>query len=163
MSLVLLVPLEAKMSNDVISKSLGIDFIGPVENKPTSIEPAQPKSEKGLDLDFEYAKDNIKMLIASGSEAIEEILKVAKAGDSPRAYEVVSQLLKTVADMNKDLLGLHQQAKAVKKETVNVKNTTNNSIYVGSTSELQDLINKDRSRSKALESQTFLDNTSNGL
>jgi len=45
---------------------------------------------------------------------------------------------------------------------VNVKNTTNNSIYVGSTSELQDLINKDRSRTKALESQTFLDNN-NGL
>jgi len=71
-------------------------------------------------------------------------------------------LLKTVADMNKDLLELHQRAKAVKKETVNVKNTTNNSIYVGSTSELQDLINKDRSRKKALDSQTFLDNN-NGL
>ena len=147
------------MSNEIISKSLGIDFIGPIESSNST--PIQ-KTEKGLDTDFEYAKDNIKMLIANGSEAIEEILKVAKAGDSPRAYEVVSQLLKTVADMNKDLLSLHQQAKAVKKETVNVKNTTNNSIYVGSTSELQDLINKDRSRSKALESQTFLDNT-NGL
>jgi len=148
------------MSEDVISKSLGINFIGPPEEiKQTVID---LKTEKSLDKDFEYAKDNIKMLISNGSEAIEEILKVAKAGDSPRAYEVVSQLLKTVADMNKDLLDLHQKAKAVKKETVNVKNTTNNSIYVGSTSELQDLINKDRSRSKALESQTFLDNT-NGL
>jgi len=151
---------EDKMSEDVISKSLGINFIGPPEEiKQTVID---LKTEKSLDKDFEYAKDNIKMLISNGSEAIEEILKVAKAGDSPRAYEVVSQLLKTVADMNKDLLDLHQKAKAVKKETVNVKNTTNNSIYVGSTSELQDLINKDRSRSKALESQTFLDNT-NGL
>jgi len=151
---------EDKMSEDVISKSLGINFIGPPEEiKQTVID---SKTEKSLDKDFEYAKDNIKMLISNGSEAIEEILKVAKAGDSPRAYEVVSQLLKTVADMNKDLLDLHQKAKAVKKETVNVKNTTNNSIYVGSTSELQDLINKDRSRSKALESQTFLDNT-NGL
>jgi hypothetical protein len=148
------------MSDDVISKSLGIDFIGPVEDKK-EIKPFI-KEEKNLDTDFEYAKDNIKLLIANGTDAIEEILKVAKAGDSPRAYEVVSQLLKTVADMNKDLLDLHQKAKAVKKETVNVKNTTNNSIYVGSTSELQDLINKDRSRTKALDSQTFLDNT-NGL
>jgi hypothetical protein len=148
------------MSEDVISKSLGINFIGPPEEIKQTV--TDSKTEKSLDKDFEYAKDNIKMLISNGSEAIEEILKVAKAGDSPRAYEVVSQLLKTVADMNKDLLDLHQKAKAVKKETVNVKNTTNNSIYVGSTSELQDLINKDRSRSKALESQTFLDNT-NGL
>jgi len=147
------------MTDDIISDSLGIDFIGPAEIKA---KPIDDKAEKTLDKDFEYAKDNIKMLISNGSEAIEEILKVAKAGDSPRAYEVVSQLLKTVADMNKDLLDLHQKAKAVKKETVNVKNTTNNSIYVGSTSELQDLINKDRSRNKALGSQTFLDNT-NGL
>lgn len=145
--------------DDIISKSLGIEY-SPVETGMVK-QNEQPK-EKNLDKDFEYAKDNIKMLISNGSEAIEEILKVAKAGDSPRAYEVVSQLLKTVADMNKDLLELHQRAKAVKKETVNVKNTTNNSIYVGSTSELQDLINKDRSRSKALDSQKFLDNN-NGL
>ena len=148
------------MTDDIISKSLGINFITKPEESVSLSEPK--KEEKGLDKDFEYAKDNIKMLISNGSEAIEEILKVAKAGDSPRAYEVVSQLLKTVADMNKDLLDLHQKAKAVKKETVSVKNTTNNSIYVGSTSELQDLINKDRSRSKALDSQTYLDNT-NGL
>ena len=146
------------MSDDIISKSLGIDFTGNIQ----PVQQPDVSKEKNLDKDFEYAKDNIKMLISNGSEAIEEILKVAKAGDSPRAYEVVSQLLKTVADMNKDLLELHQRAKAVKKENINVKNTTNNSIYVGSTSELQDLINKDRSRSKALDSQTFLDNN-NGV
>jgi hypothetical protein len=148
------------MTDDIISKSLGINFITKPEESVSLSEPK--KEEKGLDKDFEYAKDNIKLLISNGTDAIEEILKVAKAGDSPRAYEVVSQLLKTVADMNKDLLDLHQKAKAVKKETVSVKNTTNNSIYVGSTSELQDLINKDRSRSKALDSQTFLDNN-NGV
>jgi hypothetical protein len=148
------------MTDDIISKSLGINFIAKPEESVLVPEPK--KEEKGLDKDFEYAKDNIKLLISNGTDAIEEILKVAKAGDSPRAYEVVSQLLKTVADMNKDLLDLHQKAKAVKKETVSVKNTTNNSIYVGSTSELQDLINKDRSRSKALDSQTFLDNN-NGV
>lgn len=148
------------MSDEIISKSLGIDFISKPEEQTKEIE--IKKEEKNLDKDFEYAKDNIKLLISNGTDAIEEILKVAKAGDSPRAYEVVSQLLKTVADMNKDLLDLHQKAKAVRKETVSVKNTTNNSIYVGSTSELQDLINKDRSRKKALDSQTFLDNN-NGL
>ena len=146
------------MSDDLISESLGIDFT----SKEIQPKPIPEKEEKNLDKDFEYAKDNIKMLIASGSDAIEEILKVAKAGDSPRAYEVVSQLLKTVADMNKDLLDLHQKAKTVKKETVSVKNTTNNSIYVGSTSELQDIINTGRSRLKATESQKFLDN-SNGV
>lgn len=148
------------MQDDIISKSLGINFSSPTETKKIVVD---AKVEKNLDVDFEYAKDNIKMLISSGTDAIDEILKVAKAGDSPRAYEVVSQLLKTVADMNKDLLDLHQKAKTVKKETTNVKNTTNNSIYVGSTSDLQDLINKDRSRIKSTESQHFLENDQNGV
>lgn len=145
-------------SSDIISQNLGIDF-------KSSEMPLAKKTETAgvsLDSDFNYVRDNIKGLINSGTDAIDEILKVAKAGDSPRAYEVVSQLLKTVADMNKDLIDLYQKTKAAKKEDIKVNHTTNNSIYVGSTSELQDLINKDRSRLKALDSQKYLDNN-NGV
>lgn len=141
-------------SSDIISKTLGIEFTTP----ETQIIKKPETGGISLDADFNYVRDNIKGLINSGTDAIDEILKVAKAGDSPRAYEVVSQLLKTVADMNKDLIDLYQKTKAAKKEDIKVNNTTNNSIYVGSTSELQDLINKDRSRLKALDSQKFLDN-----
>jgi len=146
-------------SSDIISNNLGIEFVGPV--KPI-IKTTPETSGISLDADFNYVRDNIKGLINNGTDAIDEILKVAKAGDSPRAYEVVSQLLKTVADMNKDLIDLYQKTKTAKKEDIKVNHTTNNSIYVGSTSELQDLINKDRSRLKALDSQKFLDN-SNGV
>lgn len=141
---------------DIISKNLGIDF---KSTEPASIVKSAPTTAGiSLDADFSYVRDNIKGLIDNGSCAIEEILKVAKAGDSPRAYEVLGQLLKTVSEMNKDLIELYQKTKAAKKEDIKVNHTTNNSIYVGSTSDLQDLINKDRSRTKALDSQKFLDN-----
>lgn len=141
---------------DIISKNLGIDF---KPSEPTAIIKTTPTvAGVSLDADFGYVRDNIKGLIDNGSCAIEEILKVAKAGDSPRAYEVLGQLLKTVSEMNKDLIELYQKTKAAKKEDIKVNHTTNNSIYVGSTSDLQDLINKDRSRTKALDSQKFLDN-----
>ena len=110
-----------------------------------------------------YARENIKQLIANGSDAIDEIIKIAKAGDNPRAFEVVSLLLKTVADMNKDLIDLYQKTKVVKKEETTINNTTNQSIFVGSTSQLQDLINKDRSRIKSIKSQQFLENDQNGI
>jgi hypothetical protein len=142
-------------SSDIISKNFDIEF------KSSDIVPVIKKSTTtsgiSLDADFDYVRGNIKGLIDNGSSAIEEILKVAKAGDSPRAYEVLGQLLKTVSEMNKDLIDLYQKTKAAKKEDIKVNHTTNNSIYVGSTSELQDLINKDRSRTKALDSQKFLD------
>jgi len=146
-------------SSDIISKNLGIDFTPDQEQQ---IVKKTQLSGISLDADFDYVRGNIKNLISNGTDAIDEILKVAKAGDSPRAYEVVSQLLKTVADMNKDLIDLYQKTKMAKKEEIKVNHTTNNSIYVGSTSDLQDLINKDRSRSKALDSQKFLDNN-NGV
>ena len=143
---------------DPISKSLNIDF---ASSEPVSV-PAVP-STPDVDAnkakqDMEYAQKNIKGLIENGNYAIQEILKIATAGDSPRAYEVIGQLLKTVSDMNKDLLQLHKTVKEVEKEEITVNNTTNNSIYVGSTSELQDLINQNRSRLKATGSQKFLDN-----
>ena len=47
---------------------------------------------------------------------------------------------------------LHKKIKEIKREDIilNQHNTTNQSIYVGSTSDLQDLINQERSRKKAI-------------
>jgi len=102
-----------------------------------------------LEKDYSEVRSNLKGLISTGSEAIEGILRVAQEGDAPRAYEVVSQILKTVSEMNKDLLTMHDQMKKITQEDSKVtNNTTNNAIYVGSTSDLQDLINTDRSRKK---------------
>jgi len=145
------------MNDDIISKSLGLSFSG-----ATGDIVAVSSKNLGIENDFDYARENIKSLINNGSDAIDEIIKIAKAGDNPRAFEVVSLLLKTVADMNKDLIDLYQKTKIAKKEDVTVNNTTNNSIFVGSTSELQDLINKDRSRIKSTNSQHFLENNSDG-
>ena len=98
--------------------------------------------------DYDKIRKNLYGLLGDGKNAIDGILKVATEGDSPRAYEVVAQLLKTVSDINKDLMDLHKQVREVNKEENVYNNNTTNAIYVGSTSDLQDLINHDRSRNK---------------
>ena len=98
--------------------------------------------------DYDKIRKNLYGLLGDGKNAIDGILKVATEGDSPRAYEVVAQLLKTVSDINKDLMDLHKQVREVNKEENVYNNNTTNAIYVGSTSDLQDLINPDRSRVK---------------
>jgi urease beta subunit len=55
-------------------------------------------------------------------------------------------------------MDLHKKMADMDKTEVNVNNTTNNAIYVGSTLELQDLINNDRS-SRAKARQDVLDVT----
>ena len=100
-------------SSDIISQNLGIPF---KSSEPAEIIKKQNNvNGVSLDGDFNYVRDNIKGLIDNGSVAIDEILKVAKAGDSPRAYEVLGQLLKTVSEMNKDLIDLYQKTKQAKK------------------------------------------------
>tara|TARA_Y100000004_G_scaffold194401_1_gene258890 strand:+ start:808 stop:1254 length:447 start_codon:yes stop_codon:yes gene_type:complete len=109
--------------------------------------------ETGLDKDYSVVRKNLYELIGQGKDAVESILDVAKAGDSPRAYEVVAQMIKTVSEVNKDVLDLHDKMKKIKEDKYNLtqKNTTNNTIYVGSTSELQDIINPERSSGKDIK------------
>lgn len=97
--------------------------------------------------DFNEARKNMKELISTGFDAIDGMMKVAEASDSPRAYEVVSILLKTMSEMNSGLVELHEKAnKAEPHANKQVSNTTNNSIFVGSTKDLQNLINQSRSQ-----------------
>jgi hypothetical protein len=60
-------------------------------------------------------------------------------------------MLKTVSELNNDLLGIHKKAKEQKIHDNYTQNNTNNSIFVGSSSELLDMINEGRSRTKALQ------------
>lgn len=140
------------MSDEKISKALEIEY----ESKPKEIvvdkkqlqEIKKQQRETLLNTDFDTARNNLKDLINTGFEAVDGIMKVATAGDHPRAYEVASLLLKTVSEMNKDLIDIHKQTNEAEKQNVTVTNTTNNSIYVGSTTDLQNLLNKSRSQFK---------------
>jgi hypothetical protein len=68
---------------------------------------------------------------------------------------VVAQLIKTLSDTNKDLLEMHTKVKAIRKSetTVNNVNNTTQSIYLGSTKDLQDIINAARSTTKAFDNR----------
>jgi hypothetical protein len=138
------------MSLEKIGDALGIPFVTSEEKSLSEpVKVSQPKDDK-TDSDFQEVRKNLRNLIATGEEAIEGILKVAQEGDSPRAYEVAATLIKTVSEINKDIIDIHQRMKSMEQTKVVQNNTTNNSIFVGSTSDLQDLINSARSRKKAL-------------
>ena len=66
------------------------------------------------------------------------MLDVAKASEHPRAYEVVSTIMKTLVDANKDLVGMSEKKKPKEAEAFDGK--VNNNLFVGSTAELQQLL-----------------------
>jgi hypothetical protein len=131
--------------NDEISDSLGlvpIDEVieGSIVEKRESFPKEIDVSVDSADKDYDYARANFYNIIETGTEALEQMLDVAKASEHPRAYEVVSTIMKTLVDANKDLVDMSvDMRKGRGEETLESTNTTNN-LFVGSTSELQKML-----------------------
>jgi hypothetical protein len=96
-------------------------------------------------------------LLQKGETAIEEILTLAKSSEHPRTYEVTGQLIKTLSDVSKDLIGLQKQIKDINKDTAaalpQIGNQTNN-VFLGSTHELMQMIKR---KSAELDDDTIID------
>ena len=96
--------------------------------------------DKDPDTDFEIGRENLYKLLDKGNDAIDGILALAKEGEHPRAYEVAGQLIKTVADVSKDLLELQEKLKKIKDVPNTGPKSVTNALFVGSTTELQKLL-----------------------
>ena len=100
------------------------------------------KDSDAVNNDFEFARRTYYDLLVKGSEALEEMMEVARATEHPRAFEVLSGMMKNVADVNGNLLDLHKKKKEYHKEDKpkEIPQTTNNNLFVGSTSDLQRML-----------------------
>lgn len=126
-----------------------IDKALDIESKPVETEVVKKEKkpeikkvhsqEEQIQKDYEYTRGNLYSVIEKGQEAIDGILELAQESDSPRAYEVAGQLIKSVADSTDKLMDLQKKLKDVNKEEKGVTpaNVTNNAVFLGSTAELQ--------------------------
>ena len=100
-------------------------------------------SNSKVEADFETSRTNLRVLLQQGQEALQKSLDVAMQSEHPRAFEVVGNLMKQLADVNQQLLDIHQQKQkldAPGKIEASKNITNNNAIFVGSTSELSKMI-----------------------
>jgi len=97
--------------------------------------------------DFRYARENMYHIIERGRDAMEELLEIAKAEESPRAFEVFGQLLKNMTDTQEKLMELHRKKQIIendgeRQEVTKAQNVTN-ALFVGSTADLLKLVKKE--------------------
>lgn len=90
--------------------------------------------------DYDTTRNNLRSLLVTGQEALMRALDVANQSEHPRAFEVVGNLMKQLADVNQQLMDLHQQKAKLDAPKGDSKVTNNNAIFVGSTAELNKLI-----------------------
>ena len=106
----------------------------------TSIKKSKDESPE-IQQDYEYSRAQLYSLIEKGQEAVDGILEVAQESESARSYEVAGQLIKHVADTADKLMDLQKKVKDIEEvDTKKTTQVTNNSLFVGSTAELQKML-----------------------
>ena len=132
------------MAKDIDSKLDDILDIGTSIQKETKVVKLPARAES-VDNDYKYGRETLYNLVERGQDAIDGILDLCKETEHPRAYEVAGQLLKTVGETAEKLLDVQKKLKDLEKDDEEKKiGTEHNHLYVGSTSELQKFLKKNK-------------------
>lgn len=123
-------------------------------NKIFDLEPVEPTAITVTDNqfqkedDFDLARETLRNLIHKNDAVLSDLVEIARNSEHPRAYEVVGQIVKTQAEIAKDLMVLHKQKKEISGEETsqNIKQQ-NNIVFAGSTSDLMKLISAQKAKS----------------
>jgi len=107
-----------------------------------TVIPESRSSKEDIDSDYTFARKNLYELIQKSTGALDTLLELAKASESPRAFEIVGSLTKTLMEANRDLLDVQRKVKELKEEKTKKELTevTNNNLFVGTTTELLEMI-----------------------
>lgn len=126
---------EDKKPLDPISKAFGID---PMDGKLLTnghIIINDPTD------DYNHSRQNIIDLIDQGNQYLQQFGQVAMSAQEPRYIEVLTNLLNSLILANEKLLDLKIKDNAIKEKSGdNSADIINNNLFVGTTEELQTML-----------------------
>lgn len=93
-------------------------------------------SDDEVNSDSALARNNIKSLLGKGETAIDNLILVAQESEHPRAYEVLGNFIKTLSDLNKDLLDIQKKKQELRPQDIKPSINVEKAVFVGSTAEL---------------------------
>lgn len=136
-----------KKTNEALSEALGIENaieIMPPETQEIAVH-SKPPEELPIDTkeDYELSRETFRSLINKGNAAMENLTDLAKESESPRAYEVLATMMRTIADTTKDLYDLQKKTKDLRgidapgKKVLDTGDINiDKAVFVGTTTEL---------------------------
>ena len=118
------------------------------DKNPLEIVNEKPVAPENADVntDFDTGRGELYNLLEKGNTAIDGILALAKEGEHPRAYEVAGQLIKSQSEIAQNLLDLQDKLKKIKDIKGDTPKNVTNALFVGSTTELQKMIKKNKDK-----------------
>lgn len=101
------------------------------------------KQDREIEDDYNFSRETYKELVDKSNKAIDGMMELALQSEHPRAFEVLSNMLKNTSDMTDKLMALQKQKKEVKKKEKGetqvgpTGSVTNNNVFLGSVTDLQ--------------------------
>lgn len=140
--------MESTRTTAMLNQKFNVEPSAPMEIITTDGEVILPETkhiEENIDYDYDKTRNNLHSLLAQGQSALMHAIEVAKASENPRAFEVVGGLMKQLADINHQLLDLSEKRQKMsapkKNDPAGNQITNNNAFFVGSTTELNKMLN----------------------
>ena len=97
--------------------------------------------DDNVDYDYDYSRATYYELIEKGKESLDLMIEVARESEHPRAFEVLSGMVKNISDVNDRLMDLNKKQKEIKTpDKHEARQITNNNVFLGSTTDLQRLL-----------------------
>jgi hypothetical protein len=112
-----------------------------LESNLPVLPPSSEDLKKHIDDDYEFSRETYRNLVTKSNDAIEQMLNLAMQSEHPRAFEVLSNMLKNTSDMTDKLMELQKKRKAMTESEDSTPGSapalTQNNIFMGSTTDLQ--------------------------
>ena len=114
------------------------------KNLPSKVDNRPIELDKDVKDDYDFSRATYKDLIYTGTRSLDVLAELARESEHPRAFEVLSQSIKNIGDVTKNLMDLQKTKKSLSEKDNEERRVTNNNVFVGSTTDLQRmLLNKD--------------------
>ena len=101
--------------------------------------------------DYNYSRQTYYDLIEKGRESLDLMIEVARESEHPRAFEVLSGMIKNVSEVNDKLMDLNKKNKDISADDIKAIEKTTNNLFVGSTAELQRMLQNDETMSNVVD------------
>ena len=122
-----------------IDDALGLN---PIVIHGDTVQYPVKRDEGQQENDLDFARENLYDAVVKSQAAVEDMILIAQQSQHPKAYEVLNSLIKTFADVSSGIADLQLKKQRLQgKQTGPEENkTVNNNLFVGSTAELQKML-----------------------
>jgi len=135
-----------------LDAALGLNAMAQFDDKKDLVPAVVQTDSEQVETDIDQARGNLTDAISLSQTAVQDMLSIAQQSQHPKAYEVLNAMIKTYADISMGLVDLQaKKAKLVAKKPEGEGQIVNNNLFVGSTAELQQMLENMKSKDDAAD------------